>query len=115
MNALLPLFMFMPINMGGLGLTPQMIGYVMGVYGAGTGIYQFLFFSPLVRRFGTRRTVVLCVSTFIPAFLLFPFISMYAKAYGLGYPVWFGVFCILLLLTIMDTAYGAHRLVSDFI
>ncbi|KAF9532627.1 major facilitator superfamily transporter [Crepidotus variabilis] len=106
MNALLPLFMYMPIELGGLGLSPQTIGYVIGGYGAGTGLYQFFFFSALVRRFGTRRMFVMCVSTFIPAFLIFPFISLFAKTWGLGFPVWIGLSSVLLLMFMMDTAYG---------
>ena len=45
-NALLPLFYHMPISMGGLDLDPAAIGYLMGMYGAGTGLFQLLFFCP---------------------------------------------------------------------
>jgi len=44
-NALLPLFFHMPIEMGSVGLDPVSIGYIMGFYGVGTGVFQILFFS----------------------------------------------------------------------
>lgn len=95
LNALLPLFLHTPIPMGGLGLGPMRIGYVMGVYGTGTGAFQLLFFSKLVRRFGIRPVFIMCIATFIPAFLTFPFISLVAKQWGVCMRVWILVGCLI--------------------
>ncbi|PPQ63561.1 hypothetical protein CVT24_004858 [Panaeolus cyanescens] len=105
-NALLPLFFHMPIDMGGLNLEPAAIGYIMGIYGAGTGLFQILFFAKLVRGFGTRRVFIWSMASFIPVFMLFPVISLVAKTWDLCWTVWVLVGLILLLLFFMDTAYG---------
>jgi len=105
-NALLPLFFHMPVEMGGLDLDPATIGYIIGLYGAGTGLFQLLFFAKLVRRFGTRKVFIMSVSTFVPVFLMFPIVSLIAKQWGLCWTVWVLVFSILSLLFFMDTAYG---------
>ncbi|KIM39253.1 hypothetical protein M413DRAFT_415849 [Hebeloma cylindrosporum] len=105
-NALLPLFFHMPIAMGGLGLNPVSIGYIMGFYGAGTGAFQVLFFSTLVKRFGTRRVFIMNIATFIPAFLVFPLISLVAKKWGLCIGVWLLVGWLLCMRFFIDTAYG---------
>lgn len=105
-NALLPLFFHMPLDMGGLNLEPATIGYIIGVYGAGTGLFQFLFFAKLVRRFGPRRIFVTSLSAFIPIFLIFPVVNIVAKKLGVSLLVWVLVGCQLVLLFFMDTAYG---------
>ncbi|KAF4613857.1 hypothetical protein D9613_007964 [Agrocybe pediades] len=105
-NALLPLFFHMPINMGGLDLDPVTIGYVMGIYGFGTGMFQVFFFAKIVRRWGIRRVFIMSMATFIPVFMMFPFISLLAKSYGVFWGVWVVVFAMLFILFFMDTAYG---------
>lgn len=105
-SALLPLFFHVPIAMGGLGLSPVSIGYIMAFYGAGTGTFQVVFFSRLVRRFGTRRVFVMTMATFVPAFLIFPLISLVAKKWGVSMGVWLLVGWFLFMRFFMDTAYG---------
>jgi MFS family permease len=112
-NALLPLFYHMPISMGGLDLDPAAIGYLMGMYGAGTGLFQLLFFARIVRRYGTRRVFILSFSMFIPMFAMFPAISIVAKAYGVDcLAVWVLVGLMILLQFFVDTAYGQFHLTS---
>ncbi|CAA7266807.1 unnamed protein product [Cyclocybe aegerita] len=105
-NALLPLFFHTPIELGGLNLDPARIGYIMGVYGAGMGLFQMLFFAKIVRRWGTRRVFIVSMATFVPVFMLFPVASLIAKRWGLGWGLWVAVGLILFLLFIMDTAFG---------
>lgn len=106
-NALLPLFYHMPISMGGLDLDPVAIGYLMGIYGAGTGLFQLLFFARIVRHYGTRHVFILSLSMFIPLFAMFPVISIVAKGHGVDYwVVRLLVGLMLFLLCFIDTAYG---------
>jgi MFS family permease len=107
MMAILPLFFAMPIEIGGLGLSPPTIGFIMGLYGAGCGIYQGLFFAPILRRFGEKRVFMFSVFLFIPMFCMYPVISMLAKANGLTRGVWILVTILLTILAVMDMAYGA--------
>lgn len=106
MNALLPLFFAMPIEIGGLGLSPPTIGFLMGLYGAGCGVFQGLFFSRIVERFGEKRVFMFGVSLFIPMFAMFPVISCVARWYGLCTSVWVLVSVFLSLLAVMDLSYG---------
>ncbi|KAJ2922837.1 hypothetical protein H1R20_g14256, partial [Candolleomyces eurysporus] len=106
MNALVPLFFAMPIEIGGLGLDPPTIGLTMGMYGLGCGAFQALFFSPIVRRYGEKRIFMFGVFTFIPMFAMFPVISLVARHYGLCTRVWILVTIFLSLLAVMDLAYG---------
>jgi MFS family permease len=108
-SALLPLFFHMPIAMGGLGLNPVSIGYIMAFYGAGTGTFQVLFFSRLVKRFGTRRVFIMTMATFVPAFLIFPLISLAAKKWGVSTGVWILVGWFLFMRFFMDTAFGTLK------
>ncbi|KAJ3514656.1 hypothetical protein NLJ89_g2251 [Agrocybe chaxingu] len=89
-NALLPLFLHTPIELGGLNLDPARIGYIMGLYGAGMGLFQMLFFAKIVRRWGTRRVFILSMATFVPVFMLFPVVSLIAKRRSLS---WGLLFC----------------------
>lgn len=87
-NALLPLFFHMPSQMGRVDLDRMSIDYIMGFYGTGTGAFQILFFFKPVRRFGIRRVFIMCIATFVPVFLTFPFISLVAKQWGVRMEVW---------------------------
>ncbi|KAG5636012.1 hypothetical protein H0H81_009392 [Sphagnurus paluster] len=80
LNALLPLFLAMPIEIGGLGFKPATIGYIMGSYGAFCGLFQACYFAKIIRCLGERKTFVLGISTFCPIFLLFPLMNISAKA-----------------------------------
>jgi MFS family permease len=113
-NALVPLFFHMSIAMGGLGLNPVSIGYIMALYGASTGTFQVLFFSKLVRRFGTRRVFIMTMATFVPAFLIFPLISLVAKKWGVSTGVWLLVGWLLFMRFFMDTAYGTLKIFLPF-
>ncbi|KAF8876549.1 major facilitator superfamily domain-containing protein [Infundibulicybe gibba] len=106
LGALLPLFLAMPIHIGGLGFKPSTIGYVIGSYGACTGTFQALFFPRIVRRFGERRTFLRGISSFMPIFLLFPVMSSIAQRSGVNLVVWLCIVVLVSLMTIVDMAFG---------
>ncbi|KAL0564566.1 hypothetical protein V5O48_017479 [Marasmius crinis-equi] len=107
-NALLPLFLAMPIEIGGLGLPPAAIGYIMGGYGAATGIFQFFFFAKITRRLGERRVFLNGITTFVFLFGLIPLCSVFAKnSGGMNAWSWGIVVVIVVLAVIMDMCYGA--------
>ncbi|KAF8637897.1 hypothetical protein AX17_002520 [Amanita inopinata Kibby_2008] len=103
--ALLPLFMTMPIEVGGLGCSPAVIGYATGGYGACAGIFQALLFARLVRQFGERRIFITGISAFLAIFALFPVISIVAQRNGTAWVVWSLLALMLFLVTVMDLAY----------
>ncbi|KAF8886149.1 major facilitator superfamily domain-containing protein [Infundibulicybe gibba] len=104
--ALLPLFFTMSIEIGGLGFKPLTIGYTMGMYGLGSGVFQALFFARIVRRFGTRGIFVGGMISFIPIFLLFPVMSAVAQHSGVNIIVWLLIALVLLLMPLTGMAYG---------
>ncbi|KAJ7881026.1 major facilitator superfamily domain-containing protein [Mycena olivaceomarginata] len=106
-SALLPLFLAMPIEIGGLGLPPKTIGLILAAYGAITGVFQVSFFSLLVRRFGERRVFLTGLSTCLPIFALFPIMSVIAKASGLTFMIWILVGCVLCFGAMLDSSFGA--------
>ncbi|KAJ6570054.1 major facilitator superfamily domain-containing protein [Mycena vulgaris] len=105
--ALLPLFLAMPIEIGGLGLPPYTIGLILATYGVTTGLFQVSFFSMLVRRFGERRVFIYGLATCLPIFALFPITSLVAQKSGLSFGIWILVGCVLVLGAMMDSAFGA--------
>ncbi|KAG6835018.1 hypothetical protein H0H93_005565 [Arthromyces matolae] len=105
-DALLPLFLAMPISVGGLGFDTATIGYIMGSYGAFTGIFQAVFFPTFVRICGVRRLFVTGVAVFIPIFALFPIMSLEAQKFNVNGFTWACIACILCLMTLMDMSFG---------
>ncbi|KAJ7039693.1 major facilitator superfamily transporter [Mycena alexandri] len=107
LGALLPLFLAMPIEIGGLGLPPPKIGLILSAYGLATGLFQVLFFARFVRRFGERRVFINGMITCLPVFALFPLMSLIAQHFGLSFVVYGLIGCVLALGALMDTSFGA--------
>ncbi|KAJ7679068.1 major facilitator superfamily transporter [Mycena polygramma] len=105
--ALLPLFLAMPLEIGGLALSPPTIGLILSAYGLATGLFQALFFARFVRRFGEKRVFMNGMMTCLPVFALFPLMSIIARRAGISFVVWILLGCVLALGALMDTAYGA--------
>ena len=105
--ALLPLFLAMPLDIGGLNLSPSVIGYIIGSYGLVDAVFQVFYFTPIVRRWGERAVFIAGTSTSIPIFLTFPVINFLAREWGQSsFGVWFLLGFLVMLLTLMDLAFG---------
>jgi hypothetical protein len=105
--ALLPLFLAMPLEIGGLDLDPPKIGYIMGSTGAASATFQAFYFSRIVRAFGARKVFIASMSTLIVVFLSLPAINMTALAVGKQSPlVWALILVLLICLAFLDLAYG---------
>ena len=105
--ALLPLFLAMPLDIGGLNFSPSIIGYIMGSLGLADAVFQAFLFPYIVRRWGERNTFITAISTFIPIFLIFPLINFVARGWGpqsLG--VWSLISLLFALLVVMGLAFG---------
>ena len=105
--ALLPLFLAMPLEIGGPDFDPPQIGYIIGSYGAASAIFQLVFFSRIVRHFGAGKAFVMSMSTLIPIFLIFPAINTAAIAFGKQSPlVWVLITILISCAIIFDMGYG---------
>lgn len=96
----------MPLELGGLALTPPVIGLIMGIYGASTGVFQIIFFPILVGRFGEKQVVLNGMMSCFPVFALFPIVNSLAKSFGFSPVVWVLVGLLFLFVIQIDTAFG---------
>ncbi|CAK7220705.1 hypothetical protein SCUCBS95973_004253 [Sporothrix curviconia] len=67
-TALVPVFWFTPVSLGGLGFTPGQIAAMLGLTGAGQALWLVFVFPPLHYRVGTNGVMRLCANAY-PAFM----------------------------------------------
>ena len=107
LTALLPLFLAMPLEIGGLNLSPPIIGYIIGTFGIASAIFHTFYSASIIRRWGERRVFIAAMSTLIPVFLLPPLINFVARGWGrLSFGVCILVGILIILMVLMDLAYG---------
>ncbi|PIL35788.1 hypothetical protein GSI_02518 [Ganoderma sinense ZZ0214-1] len=108
LRAIQPVFYSTPIALGGLGLAPQQIGWILSVYGVINGLTQIFLFSKVNERFGSKPVYLVGIASVLPVFAMFPFINEVARLEGRMVPlVWGLVFCQALLSIIISFSYGA--------
>lgn len=105
-QALFSLFAAMPIDIGGLGLDPERIGYIIGLYHIASAVCMATFFPRVVAWYGERRTFLLALSSVFVVWALFPVINMCARRWGVGRAVWMGIWVIGIQDVILDMAFG---------
>ena len=104
--AIMPLFFTMPIELGGLGFTPSLIGYILGSCGVLIGSFQLFCFSRFVRYFGERFVFNIGMRSYLVVFMTFPVMSAYAQRFGVTVVVWILIGLVLVMLAFIDMAYG---------
>ncbi|KAF8267052.1 major facilitator superfamily domain-containing protein [Lactarius quietus] len=72
-SALIPLVWSTSLDFGGLSMSPASIGLWIAGYGLFNGLFQFVAFPPIVRRFGPRNVFIASILCFVPVYVLFPF------------------------------------------
>ena len=106
---LLPLFYSSPIEIGGLGLPPPIIGTFLAIYGIVNGTLQALFAAKLIERIGAKNVFCSAVFCFYPPILLFPIMSAFVMAQGKGGPIiWVLLVVQLTFMVLMDLSYSAY-------
>jgi hypothetical protein len=80
----IPLVWSTPVEFGGLNLSPASIGLWLSVYGGVNGIFQFLFFPHLIRRFGPRHVFVSSIVACAVIYAIFPFENLALRIAGGG-------------------------------
>ena len=106
-NAIQPLFLAMPVNIGGLSLPSRDVGYILGTYGIANSICQLVMLGRLVRRFGVKAVFVTSISAFIPIYALSPIMNILVRRNGFSYVVWAVLVCQLSASLVMELGYGA--------
>ncbi|KAF9007542.1 member of major facilitator superfamily multidrug-resistance, DHA1 sub-family [Cyathus striatus] len=97
-RAIQPLFYSTPIEMGGLGLPPSVIGKILSIYGVFNGLLQVFFFAQINDRWGSKNTFMFGIAAAIPIFMSFPVINWLARVYGMSEA---------LVSTALNLSYGA--------
>ena len=106
-NAIQPLFLAMPVNIGGLALTPRNIGYILSIYGVANSLCQTVMLGRLVRRFGVKAVFVTSISAFIPIYAFSPVMNLLVRRSGFSYVIWVVLGCQLSASLVMELGYGA--------
>ncbi|KAI9452902.1 MFS general substrate transporter [Lactarius psammicola] len=103
----IPLVWSTPVEYGGLDLNPTSIGLWLSLYGVMDGVFQFVFFSHFINRFGLRRVFVFSIVSCAVIYAIFPFESL---AVGAGDGPNLAVRTLIILqlssLCIFDMGYG---------
>jgi len=106
-NSIQPLFLAMPIHIGGLGLPPRQVGYILGTYGIANSICQTFMLGRLVRRFGVKSVFVTAVAAFLPIFMFSPLMNILVRGGGFSYALWGMLGLQLSFSLVMELGYGA--------
>jgi len=106
LRALQPLFFATPISLGGLGMSPAMIGLCLGILGSLDAVAQGLFFAKILRRLGLKRLYLISLFCFIPLSATFPVINHFAWELGLSSTVWAFILLQFMFSCVADMSYG---------
>ena len=105
-NAIQPLFLAMPINVGGLGLTSRNVGYILGTYSFVDSIFQVVLLGRLIRRFGVKTVFVTAIFSFIPMNMLSPIMNILLRRDGSSHLVWVVLGFQLLASLVTELSFG---------
>lgn len=71
-TAIIPVFWFTPVHLGGYGFTPLQISLMMGLNGAAQATWLLLVFPPLQKKIGSNGVIRLCATGYPLFFLCCP-------------------------------------------
>ena len=107
-SALIPLAWSTSVELGGLGMSPASIGLLIAGYGLINGIFQFVAFPHIVRRFGPRRVFIASILCFSPVYIMIPFENLASRHSGHGLNTAAGllIFLQLLAMPLSNLGFG---------
>lgn len=79
-TAVVPVFWFTKVSLGGLGLTPLQIALLMGINGLAQSIWILLVFPPLHSRIGTNGVLKVCAAAYPFFFALSPCFNLLLRS-----------------------------------
>jgi hypothetical protein len=112
-RAIYPVFLATPIDLGGLGLSPIVIGKVLSILGILVGIFQVCFFARINNRWGPKKVFIGGLAFFLPLFILFPVISILAKHQGHSSTVWAAVGVQIVFFILSNVSFSLCTLFYD--
>ncbi|KAK4200177.1 putative permease of the major facilitator superfamily [Triangularia verruculosa] len=75
-TAILPVFWFTEVDLGGFGFSPVQISWLMGLTGLSQAVWMLAIFPPLQARIGTNGVMRVCAKAYPLFFALGPVFSM---------------------------------------
>jgi len=109
--SLIPLIYSTSISVGGLGLSPYQIGLILGLFGLFNGIWNWLVLTRILKKLGTRKTLILGYTLYLVHFSLLWILRDVAGYIGKVTPlVWALLILQLFISTTINTAYNAMHL-----
>lgn len=105
-RAIQPVFFSTPIEDGGLGLSPAMIGNILSFFGILNGIFQIFFFAKINDRFGSKNIFIVGIASGLALFALFPFINRLARLEGYSTGLWILVAVQVVISIFTSLSYG---------
>ena len=109
-RAIYPVFLSTPINLGGLGLPPRIIGKILSTRELFIAIFQICFFARIVKRWGTKKVFMGGLVSSLPAFALFPVISSLVKHQGHSFAFWAAVGSQVMFTVFWNVSFGVFIL-----
>ncbi|KAH9009417.1 MFS general substrate transporter [Lactarius deliciosus] len=97
------------VEFGGLSMNPASIGLWMAAYGLMEGVFQFVAFPRIVRRFGPRRVFIASIILFAPVYTMLPFENLVLRHSSHGMNLAAGLLIVLQFsaLNISGMGFGA--------
>jgi MFS family permease len=108
-RAIHPVFLATPATLGGLDLPPSTIGLLLSVSGVVNAVFQLLFFTKIINKWGPKKAYVVGISSTFVSFALFPILTVLVKNQGLSLLVWFLITVQLVVQMGMNLPYGMFR------
>ena len=106
-SSIQPLFLAMPIQLGGLGLPPRQVGYILGTYGIANSVFQAFMLGRVVHRFGVKSVFVTAIAAFVPTFMFSPLMNILVRGGGFSYILWGMLGLQLSFSLVTELGYGA--------
>ena len=104
--AIQPLFLSTPITLGGLGLPPPVIGYILAVFGILNGLFVLFLFPRIHDAWGSKKTFLVGIACSLPSYVCFPILSWLGKQQGLSMVVWMLIMTQSALSVVLNLSYG---------
>lgn len=82
LDAVLVLFLYTPVPLGGVGFTSDSTGILLSINGLGGALVQIFLFPPLQKRLGTLRLYQLSMFAFPLSIIFLPLANIVARAEG---------------------------------
>ncbi|KAE9406686.1 MFS general substrate transporter [Gymnopus androsaceus JB14] len=100
-QVLIPLIYSTSISAGGLGLSPYQVGLILGIFMFANGVWNWIVLTPILKKFGPRKTVIVTYTFFLSAFRAFM---------GVTPLVWAILILQLFVSSVIITAFNAMHL-----